>query len=279
VARLLRDAGARVEVTYSPGPDRCRAVVEEAVAQGHVVVAVGGDGMVASLAGTIVESGGLLGIIPSGRGNDFARQLGLSADPDEAAATLLKAEPGVVDVIDVAGRVVVGSVYAGVDSRASELVNHAHGLPGSLQYPYATLRALATYKPASYRVEVDGAVHEHRAATVVVANSGYYGKGMHIAPVADPRDGLLDVIVIGAASRWQLVRSLPKLYDGSHLELDEVTVLRGRSVSIAAAERVMAYGDGELLAPLPVTATVRPGALQVVAGVDSVAMKWLGTGP
>ena len=85
--------------------------------------------------------------------------------------------------------------------------------------------------------------------------------------------------MIGAASRWQLVRSLPKLYDGSHLELDEVTVLRGRSVSIAAAERVIAYGDGERLAPLPVTATVRPGALQVVAGVDSVAMKWLGTGP
>ncbi len=265
VARLLRDAGATVEVTYSPGPIECRSLVAETVRRGQVVVAVGGDGMVASLAGSVVEAGGVLGLVPAGRGNDFARQLSVPQDPESLATLLLKAEPRRVDVIDVQGRVVVGSLYAGVDSHASELVDRAHRLPRSLQYPYAAVRALAAYRPTAYRITVDGEVHEHVAATVVVANSGYYGSGMHIAPDASLTDGSLDVVVIRAASKLQLIRSMPKLYDGTHVHLDEVLVLRGREVTVSADGPVAAYGDGEPVAPLPLTASVRPAVLDVLA--------------
>lgn len=265
VARILRDAGCTVDVTYSPGPDACRGLVAEAAERGDVVVAVGGDGMVASLAGAVVEADAVLGIVPSGRGNDFARQLGVGGSPEEVAATLLKAEPRRVDVIDVDGRTVVGSVYAGVDSLASEIVDRAHRLPRSLQYPYAAVRSLVEYRPVTYEVVVDGEEHAFHAFTVVVANSGYYGSGMHIAPGAVLDDGVLDVVVIQAASKVQLIRSLPKLYDGTHVDLDEVVVLRGREVTVRTTGTVLAYGDGERLAPLPVTASVRPAALQVLA--------------
>jgi diacylglycerol kinase (ATP) len=265
VARMLREAGAFVDVTYSPGPAACRELVAQAVARGDVVVAVGGDGMVASLAGAVVEAGGALGIVPSGRGNDFARQLGIGGGPEEVAATLLEAAPRQVDVIDVGGRVVVGSVYAGVDSLASELVDRAHRLPRSVQYPYAAVRSVLECRPSSYDVLVDGEAHRFDAFTVVVANSGYYGSGMHVAPGAVIDDGLLDVVVIRAASKLRLVRALPKLYDGSHVALEEVVVLRGRSVSVRAAGPILAYGDGEQLGPLPVTAEVVPKALAVLA--------------
>ena len=265
VARLLRDAGATVAVTYSPGPLECRALVSETVRRGEVVVAVGGDGMVASLAGTVVEAGGLLGIVPNGRGNDFARQLGIGVEPGGIARTLLDADPRAVDVIDVDGRVAVGSVYAGVDSLASELVDRAHRLPRTVQYPYAAVRALLTFRSATFRVVVDGVEHEHDAFNVVVANSGYYVSGMHIAPDATMTDGMLDVIVVGSASRYRLIRSMPKLYDGSHVELDEVHVFRGQEVSVSAAKPMTAYADGEEIAGLPVTAKVRPLALHVLA--------------
>ena len=264
VARILREAGAFVDVTYSPGPAACRELVAQAVARGDVVVAVGGDGMVASLAGAVVEAGGTLGIVPSGRGNDFARQLGIGGGPEEVAATLLEAAPRKVDVIDVGGRVVVGSVYAGVDSLASELVDRAHRLPRPVQYPYAAVRSVLGFRPSSYDVVVDGEAHRFDAFTVVVANSGYYGSGMHVAPGAVIDDGLLDVVVIRAASKLRLVRALPKLYDGSHVALEEVVVLRGRSVSVQAANPTLAYGDGEQLGPLPVTAEVVPKALAVL---------------
>ncbi|HEY0776069.1 MAG TPA: diacylglycerol kinase family protein [Nocardioidaceae bacterium] len=264
VARILREAGALVDVTYSPGPAACRELVAQAVARGDVVVAVGGDGMVASLAGAVVEAGGTLGIVPSGRGNDFARQLGIGGGPEEVAATLLEAAPRQVDVIDVGGRVVVGSVYAGVDSLASELVDRAHRLPRPVQYPYAAVRSVLGFRPSSYDVVVDGEAHRFDAFTVVVANSGYYGSGMHVAPGAVIDDGLLDVVVIRAASKLRLVRALPRLYDGSHVALEEVVVLRGRSVSVRAANPTLAYGDGEQLGPLPVTAEVVPKALAVL---------------
>lgn len=265
VARVLRDAGCEVEVTYSPGPEACRGLVAEAAARGEIVVAVGGDGMVSSLAGAVAAADGVLGIVPSGRGNDFARQLGIGGTPEEVAAVLLEAEPRRVDVIDVDGRVVVGSVYAGVDSLASELVDRAHRLPRALQYPYAAIRSIIQFRPSTYDVVIDGEAHRFDAYTVVVANSGHYGSGMKVAPDATLDDGILDVVVIRAASKLRLIRAMPKLYDGTHVELDEVLVLRGREVRVQAAEPTLAYGDGEQIGPLPVTAKVRPLALQVLA--------------
>jgi len=278
VARLLREGGARVDVTYSPGPRATGELVEAAVGRGDVVVSVGGDGMLSSLAGAVSAAGGTLAVVPAGRGNDFARMLGLPSATEDLARLLLEAEPRKVDLLDVSlpgrpDRVVAGSVYSGVDARASEIVDRAQWLPKRLQYPYAAVRSLATYRPGRYRVTVDGTPADYTAATVVVANSGYYGKGMHIAPAAAVDDGLLDVVVIEAASRWELIRSLPKVYDGRHVALPEVTVLTGRRVEVNADSRVPVPvgGDGEPLGVLPrrdeppAVVEVRPGALSVLA--------------
>ena len=278
VARLLRDAGAAVEVTYSPGPNATRDLVAGALGRGDVVVSVGGDGMLSSLAGAVSVAGGTLAVLPAGRGNDFARMLGLPESADDLAKVLLEAEPRQVDLLSLSfpgadDRRVAGSVYSGVDARASEIVDKAHWLPRKLQYPYAAIRSLATYRPGRYRVTVDGVAAEYSAANVVVANSGYYGKGMHIAPDASVDDGVLDVVVIEAASRWELIRSLPKVYDGGHIDLPEVTVLTGRRVEIAADARtpVPVGGDGEPLGTLPgldagpAVVEVLPGALSILA--------------
>ena len=277
VARLLRDAGATVEVTYSPGPLATLDLVRAAVARGDVVVAVGGDGMLSSVAGEVAARGGTLGIVPAGRGNDFARMLDLSDDPAEVAGVLLSGTPRAVDLVELGlpdggTRVVAGSAYAGVDAHAAELVDRAHWLPRRLQYPYAAVRALAAFTPATYALVLDGTPLDVRAATVVVANSGCYGSGMRIAPDASVTDGVLDVVVIGAAGRLDLIRSLPQVYDGSHVRLPEVQVHRARHIEITvtddAAAGVPVGADGE---PLPalvpgttLTATVLPGALSLL---------------
>ncbi len=268
VSELLVRAGARVTVEQSRDAEHSRAVATDAVAREEVVVAAGGDGMLASLAGTVVAAGGTLGIVPSGRGNDFARMLRLEGDPEGVAHCLLEGDPTPVDVIEVRDRegactVVLGSLYAGVDSLASEIVDRSRRLPSALQYPLAAVRALATYKPVEFRVTVDGVVHAQEAFNVVVANSGYYGSGMHIAPMAEVHDGVLDVVVLPSGSRLSMIRRLPQVYDGSHVELPGVTVLHGAQVEVVG-EGVVGYGDGERIGPLPLTATVRPGALSLL---------------
>lgn len=277
VARRLRDHGASVEVTYSPGPEAARSLVAEAVARGDVVVSVGGDGMLSSIAGAVSRLGGTLGIVPAGRGNDFARMLGLPQDPLAQADVLLAGQRRTIDLIAydsvTGGRIVAGSVYAGVDARAAEIVDRARFVPKFAQYPLAAVRALATYTPARYHLTIDGTAHDVEAATVVVANSGYYGKGMRIAPAAVLDDGLLDIIVIEAASKRALMRSLPTVYDGAHVDRDEVHVFTGREVTLTATSRrpVPVGGDGEGLGVLPAppaapaTVSVLPGALTVIA--------------
>ncbi|WP_310961191.1 diacylglycerol/lipid kinase family protein [Nocardioides terrisoli] len=275
VARILRDAGAEVEVTYSTGPQATADVVEEAAGRGDVVVSVGGDGMLSSIAGRVSAVGATLGIIPAGRGNDFARMLGLPSAPDDLARMLLEGVSTPTDLLtlrlgDAAPRVVAGSVYAGVDAVAGEVVDKVRWLPRKLQYPYAAVHSLVTYKPARVHVVVDGSARDFLAATVVVANSKYYGSGMKIAPSAEVDDGLLDVVVIEAASRWDLLQSLPKVYDGAHVELPEVHVMRGRSVTVSGTPSVPMGGDGELLGPLPPSdraaaqIDVLPGALNLI---------------
>jgi YegS/Rv2252/BmrU family lipid kinase len=268
VSRLLEQAGATVTVEPSMSVDTCRASARGAVAAGEVVVAAGGDGMLASVAGTVIDSGGTLGIVPSGRGNDFARMLRCGSDDASVVRCLLEGDPTPVDVVEVADGdghrcVVLGSLYAGVDSLASQIVDRSRRLPPSLQYPSAAVRALATYRPRPFTVTVDGVRHEQHAFNVVVANSGYYGSGMHIAPMADVHDGELDVVVLPAGSRLSMIRRLPRVYDGTHVDLPGVTVLRGRRVEVAATG-VVGYGDGERIGALPLTARVLPGALRVL---------------
>lgn len=285
VARLLREAGSTVDVTYSPGPQAMGDLAAAAIARGDVIVAVGGDGMLSSLAGAVSSGGGTLAVLPAGRGNDFARMLGLPEHPAGQATLLLEGDVRQVDLlaltmpgplsVPVAGReprLVAGSVYSGVDARAGEIVDRAHWLPKKLQYPYAALRSLATYRPGRFRVSVDGDEQEYVAATVVVANSAYYGKGMKIAPAAVLDDGLLDVVIIEAASKLELMRALPTVYAGEHIHRREVTVLTGRRVEIRGTSRhgVAVGGDGEPLGVLPgldeapAVIEIRPGALNII---------------
>lgn len=259
-AVVVRDAlverGHRVRVETVEDSASTLLAVDAACSRADVVVAVGGDGTVASIAGRVALCGGVLGLVPAGRGNDFARMLGVPGDPPDAAGVLLEGHVETVDLVSctVAGhepRVVVGSVYSGVDAQAVELVAQMGWMPTLLQYPAAAVRALATYRPVEVEVVVDGVARVFTAATVVVANSAYYGSGMRIAPDASVTDGQLDVVVIAASSRRTLITAMPTIYSGRHVLRDDVTVLRGKVVELRGAPAVPMGADGEALGVLP----------------------------
>lgn len=275
VARILRDAGHRVEVTWSPGVEAVADLAASAVAAGEIVVSVGGDGMVASLAGPVADlsaSGGVLGLVPAGRGNDFARMLGISGSPEEVAQRLMRGEPRTVDLIDCGGVMVAGSVYAGIDSDAAQMVARMTRMPKALQYPWAGLRAMLRYRPRRFRLVLDGQVREFDAGMVVVANSQYYGKGMRVAPDASLDDGLLDVVVVGALNKAHLVTTMVRIYAGTHVQDPAVQVMQAREVlvSVAGEPPLALGGDGEDLGVLPgfgaepLRVAVRERALRVL---------------
>ena len=269
VARRLREAGAEVAVEYSRSLEHAADLARDAAKKGDVVIAAGGDGMVGGLAGALAGTGAVLGILPAGRGNDFARQLALPSDLEALADLLLSAEPRAIDAIEVetgdgSKRVVVGSVYGGVDSVANTHINRMTWLPGSLAYYLGPLRAIATWRPVSYRITVDGETREERGYSVIAANSGYYGYGLHVAPDAAVDDGLLDVVIIRHAPRRLFFAVMRELPHGTHVRRPVIEVLRGREIRVEADREIPVGGDGELLGTLPVTIRVLPGALQVI---------------
>jgi YegS/Rv2252/BmrU family lipid kinase len=269
VARLLREAGAEFETEYSRSLAHARELARHAAEKGRVVLAVGGDGITGCVGGALSGTGALFGVVPAGRGNDFARALGLPTDPAALAPILLHQEPRLIDTIEVRSAlhdrtVVLGSVYAGVDAVANRHANHAKLLRGTASYYAGGLRAVAGWRPARYRVTVDGEEHPHTGYTVVAANSGFYGSGRLIAPGARLDDGLLDVVMIREAPRRLFFALMSDLKSGAHVHRPEVRVLRGREIRVEA-DRPIPYGaDGEVEAILPVTAKVLPRALRVL---------------
>ncbi|MEV6615000.1 YegS/Rv2252/BmrU family lipid kinase [Streptomyces sp. NPDC051051] len=269
VARLLRDAGADLETAHSQSLRHAQELARTAGERGRIVLAVGGDGVTGAIGGALSGTDAVLGLIPAGRGNDFARALRLPTGADALARVLLEAEPRPVDTIEVRSAVhdrtvVLGSVYAGVDALANRHANHAGLLRGAAAYYAGGLRAVAGWRPVRYRVTVDGVEHAHHGYTVVAANSGFYGSGRVIAPDARIDDGLLDVVLIRHAPRHLFFALMNELKTGTHVRRPEVHVLRGTQVRIEA-DRGVPYGaDGEVEAELPVTATALPGALRVL---------------
>ncbi|MFD9488026.1 diacylglycerol/lipid kinase family protein [Streptomyces sp. NPDC059991] len=270
LARLLREGGAELEVEYSRGLDHARTLARRAAEQGRVVLGVGGDGMAGCVAGALAGTDALVGIVPAGRGNDFARALGLPSEPAALAELLLRGVPRKVDAIEVESAVhdkvaVLGSVYAGVDAVANRHANASRLLRGAASYYMGGLRAVLGWRTAHYRVTIDGTLHERSGYTVIAANSGFYGFGRHIAPDAAVDDGLLDVVILNDSPRRLFFKVMKELDDGSHVHRPQVEILRGREVRIEA-DRPLPYGaDGEVEAVLPVTARVLPGALTLLA--------------
>jgi YegS/Rv2252/BmrU family lipid kinase len=270
LARLLREAGARLDTVYSRSLEHARELARRAGEQGHVVLAVGGDGMAGCVGGALSGTDTVFGLVPAGRGNDFARALGLPADAAALARVLLDGTPRAVDTIEVDSAVhdrvcVLGSVYAGVDAVANRHANASRLLRGAASYYAGGLRAVLAWRPAAYRVTVDGVPYERSGFTVVAANSGFYGSGRNIAPDARLDDGLLDVVIIGDAPKRQFFTTMNELKTGAHIARPQVEVLRGKEIRIEA-DRPVPYGaDGEVDATLPVTVRVQPGALKVLA--------------
>jgi YegS/Rv2252/BmrU family lipid kinase len=260
----LDGAGAEYRVVETHGLDHGRQLAGEAAATGEAIVAVGGDGMVGALAGVLRDAPVPLGIVPSGRGNDFARVLGIPSDPAEAARVLLDGGERLVDVAEAGGHPFVGIASLGFDSDANRIANETKRIRGNLVYVVAALRALAAWRTATFTVTVDGERTEMRGYSVAVGNSKAYGGGMFLIPHAEVDDGILDVFLSGETSKLTYLRGFPKVFKGTHVDDPSVTFLSGREVEVDADRPFTVYADGDPIGELPLKVSVRERCLRVI---------------
>jgi YegS/Rv2252/BmrU family lipid kinase len=265
VQAALGRLGLEHHVERTTSLEHARELAITAAQAGETAVAFGGDGLIGAVADALRGTDGVLGVLPGGRGNDFARMLGIPASPPDACEVLAHGDVRRLDLGVVGQKTFIGIASCGFDSDANRIANETTLVRGRMVYAYGLLRALAGWRPAAFTVTVDdGPPRTVSGYTVAVANSRYYGGGMMLAPDAALDDGILDVVMILQTSKANFLRRAPAVFTGAHVRLENVEVLRGRTVEIAASRPFTMYADGDPIAELPVTVAVLPAAVQTL---------------
>ena len=274
---VLDQVAVTIRETAAPG--EATAVAEAAARDGFdPVVAVGGDGTVNEVVNGLmaVEAARRprFAVLPFGTGNDLARTLALPPDPRDALALLLGGRTVPLDVfrLESAGTTRYGvNVAAGGFSGAvgEAMTPELKRTWGPLAYLIGAVQALPALSPFRVALALDGAAPlALEAYNVFVANARWVAGGKSVAPHARVDDGLLDVVVIEAMSPGEMAALTSRFLAGTHMDSDRVRTFRARTATVDSDPPLLFNVDGELLAPEPLTFTVVPAALRVVAGVD-----------
>lgn len=270
IARLHRRGVEVVEIIGDDAQD-ARHLVGAALDKGaDAVMVTGGDGVVSNalqvMAGTDIP----LGVIPAGTGNDHAREFGIPTKDAEAAADIVV--DGYTESIDL-GLIRdsngvdkwFGTVAAtGFDSLVTDRANRMSWPHGRLRYYVAMLAELSQLRLLPFRMVLDGTKEVDADITLAAfGNTRSYGGGMQICPGADYTDGLLDITMVHEASRTKLVRLFPTVMKGTHVNLDEVSTARARSIHVECPD-INVYADGDFACALPADISAVPGALRIL---------------
>ncbi len=271
------------------------------------VIAVGGDGLVNLAATAVINTRIPLAIIPAGTGDDIARGLGISRRPHRNIAALVRAletdqiptrpvDVGVareIPPMDVdrgwesragevgsartgrdlgeregqATRYFLSVMTGGLDATVNARANAMRFPRGQARYFFALLAELRHYRSYAYQLKIDGKESRRELILACVANLGYFGGGMKIAPGAKSDSGQLQAILVNRVSIMRLLWIFPRIFWGGHVTHPAVEVVTAREIEIQPApgqQLPTPFADGEPVAHPPVACAVKSGALQVI---------------
>lgn len=265
------------DALLSEGPGHMTELARRAVADGAtLLVVVGGDGTVHEVVNGVLaapQEDVELAVLPRGTGKDFVRSLRIPSDLREALEVAREGRPRTID----AGRATyrawdgsAGTAYfanfggAGISGAIARRANSSSkALGGRISFFTATVAVFASWKSASFAVQVDEELRSGAMFEVLVMNGDYAAGGMWVTPDAEPDDGRLDALIIGDVTKADFVRTFPKIYRGKHLSHPKIDVVQGHAVEVDAVPPVPIVLDGEQPGTTPVRFELVPRALRV----------------
>ncbi|MGH3355495.1 MAG: diacylglycerol/lipid kinase family protein [Nocardioidaceae bacterium] len=258
-----------VEVARTSNPGELDGVLQRR--GGRRIVVAGGDGSVHAVVAALHRrhelANAVLGLVPLGTGNDFARGTRIPLDVVEAARVVVEGDVRPVDVlVNCAGQVVVNAVHVGIGAEAGRQAGSWKKWLGRAGYPVGALIAGFTHRGVRLRVEADGEVLadlDRPVIQVAIGNGSTIGGGTQIAPDASPEDGLADVVVSFATSPWAKFGYTAQLATRSHPARLDVVTASARRVGISGQD-FWCNADGEIYGPeVNHEWHVEPGAFQM----------------
>jgi diacylglycerol kinase (ATP) len=242
---------------------QARSLAESATER---VLVCGGDGTVHEAVNALAGTDTVLGVVPAGRGNDFAAAIGVTGGAASAVDLFLNGRARRVDVGTVNGRRFGTVLASGLDADVAlrtrtGLWRHA-GRPG---YVACALLRLVTFRAPVFTITGDFGRREGAYLLCAVSNTGTYGGGVPIAPESSVADGRFDLCLVRDVPVRRALRLIPRILQGRHAGLDEVELLRTTSLEICSRHTVPAVADGEPVGTTPLRVSMEPAALWVMA--------------
>jgi diacylglycerol kinase (ATP) len=278
----LEELGVPLGATYAiRDPVRLPETVREVLHEGseyRLLILGGGDGSVSSVVDFLAHHDVILGLLPLGTANDFARTLGIPADVEKACETIAGGK--IVDVdLGLAGNnyyVNVASVglSVGVTQTLSPRLKRRIG---ALAYPTAAIRAFLSHEPFSARLTFPDGDHEpveyERLLQVAVGNGRFYGGGMVVAPQSGIDDRSLDIYAIEMGRHRDLIGVARYLKSGDFIRSESVGHYRTERVRLETDPELPINVDGEVVTRTPQDFSMAHNALKVLVPPESTAAR------
>ena len=276
--RLLRDikqwlsqSPHEVLFTIPESPNETRSEMMKAPDRGiDAFLPIGGDGTVHQALPAIAEAKIPLGFLPCGRGNDFARNIGLPSKLQKSCSLPSNPSFHQVDLPRINNIPFVVVTYVGFDAEVNKLANDGRGyLGGTLGYIICVLKTLKNFRPFEIEITIDDHCFRERVMMVTVANAPFYGGGMKIAPDANMNDGLLNICIAKEISKLELLWEFPKVFKGTHIYHPRIMMKSGRRIRLTSDEPRNIYADGEYVGHLPADCTIGNQRIHIMSPMKS----------
>ena len=247
VKRRLGETFPEIVFYETKGPGHARDIAARLRDDGGILIVAGGDGTIHEVVNGMAGGERILGILPLGTGNDFARALNLPTRLSEAVDVLKAAQTMVIDVGKINDTYFINGMGMGFDADVVIESKKIKRLGGFALYLAAVLRKLVNYENRRIILRSGPFPGEREILLLGAGNGQYLGGGFQVFPMADLSDGKLDICIFRKMGRWEIIRHLPKAISGTHLKLEPVTYFTEQELVVEAPEGIPVHVDGELL--------------------------------
>ena len=266
IEKVLKEKGIDYVLKFTSQKGEAERIAREAAYGGYKkIVAVGGDGTVYEVVNGLIGGNAVLGVIPSGTGNDFTKTMGISGRLEDALETVLQGEIVSIDCGKINNRYFVNVASVGLDAeivkKTEEIKKY---ISGPTAYVAGVFRTLFEYKLQTVEVSIDDWTYNGKITLIAVGNGKYYGGGMKVVPSASVDDGYFTVCLIKPMSKLKMLRLFPTIFTGDHIKQPEVNILKGKRVKVSSQEPMMLNADGEIIGTTPVTFEIVENKIAVI---------------
>lgn len=261
---VLESAARQYEIHLTNGTGHGKqlaASLSETCVDGDVIAALGGDGTFHEVLNGIDFDKARMGLIPSGRGNDFALgTLAASIDPRKAVEDIIRGVPRDLDYIQISDKRCINIAGTGLDV---EVLLKTAKSRNKLSYVASLFRCLLHYKPYKVKAEINGELKEYSCIMIGVCNGTQIGGGIKLSPASKPDDGKLDVMIIEKPKHTPTLFVMPSFIKGKHMGKQYSKHIICESVRIETPAPVQL--DGEIYYDLDFNASIVKGGLKTFA--------------